>query len=151
MATRTNLCIHGFLVALMVLAVPSCSSRSGSQGQSSQGQHSEDSQWMGFAPYPEARNLCEAWTSVLGTQRGELHWRSFASKDDLDRVAAFYARKDSARAEHSGDGSLTLRHGKELILTLNRASAPNYPKCDQEVRPGENTVIVVSSFLAAGK
>lgn len=106
---------------------------------------------MGFAPYPEARDLCEQWTAVLGSERGELHWRSFAVKDNFDRVAGFYARKESAAAEKTGDGSLMLHHEKGIILTIHRASATNYPKCDQGPHEDENTVIVLSQFLTTGK
>jgi len=106
---------------------------------------------MGFAAYPGARDLCEQWTLASGSPAGELHWRSFVTKDDIVRVADFYTRRDSTPAEKSADGSLTLRHDKEIILSIDRAFPPNYPKCDQEAHPGENTVIIVSQFLPSSK
>ena len=146
MSNATNRHIRAclFVFALTGLAV-SAGCRNG------QVEHQKDGAWMGFQPYAGARNLCEQWTAVLGSEKGELHWRSFAVKDDFDRVAAFYARRDSAAAEKTNDGSLMLQHDKGIILTIHRASATNYPKCDQAPRTGENTVIVLSQFLTAGK
>jgi|SRR5215469_2757272 len=103
--------------------------------------------WFGFAVYPGTRELCTQ--SVLGTRGEEILWRSFATKDDLKRVAAFYSKKDSATPEKS-NGSIELRHGDDIILSIHPASA-DYPKCDQKARAGEKTVIVVSQMISRGK
>lgn len=138
-----NLSIGGlFAVVLVGAAVVSVS-------PSGKVQPPADAMWMGFAAYPGARALCEQ--SVLGQQKEEIYWRSFAVKDDFTRVAAFYAKKDKASPEKSRDGSLTLRHDKGIILTIHRASPVNYPSCDQQARRGEKTVIIVSQMTSPGK
>lgn len=103
--------------------------------------------WFGFATYPGARELCTE--SVLGTRGQEILWRSFATKDDMNRVAAFYAKKDSATPEKR-NGSIEFRHGDDIILSIHSASA-DYPKCDEKARSGEKAVIVVSQMISRGK
>lgn len=103
--------------------------------------------WFGFAVYPGTRELCNE--SVLSTNGTEILWRSFATKDDLNRVAAFYSKKDSATQEKR-NGSIELRHGDDLILSIHPASS-DYPKCGQKARSGEKTVIVVSQRISRGK
>lgn len=105
--------------------------------------------WLGFAPYPEARHLCESW--VLGSSKGErveIHWQSFATTDGPKQVAAFYSGKEHEPAEKDKDhGSLTFHHGKNNLLTIFPASA-HYPSCDSgTVRAEEKTVISLSELM----
>lgn len=127
--------------ALLVLAISSLNA------QYDQTAPPDNTGWFGFAAYPGTRKLCTE--SVLATSGKEILWRSFATKDDLNRVAAFYSKKDSATQEKR-DGSIELRHGDDLILSTHPASA-DYPKCNQKARTGEKTVIVVSQRISRGK
>lgn len=110
--------------------------------------HSQQS-WLGFAVYPGARDLSDEW--IRGTRGEEIHAVCFATTDDMAKVAAFYARKDSARAEKDDDGSVTLRHKKDIILSLYPiASKLNYPSCKREARTEEKTVIFITQLLSRG-
>jgi hypothetical protein len=109
----------------------------------------QENSWLGFARCPRARDLCEQW--VLGSsqeRRVEIHWREFATRDEPARVAAFYARKDHAAAEKNDDGSITLRHGEDRVLSIYAASG-HYPTCERKARADEKTVILVSEKVAA--
>lgn len=127
--------------ALLVLAVASFNV------QHDQTLPPDSSTWFGFAVYPGTRELCTE--SVLSTNGAEILWRSFATKADLNRVAVFYSKRDSAPQEKR-NGSIELRHGDDFILSIHAASA-DYPKCNQKARAGEKTVIVVSQRTSRGK
>lgn len=128
-------------LALLVLAISSL------HAQHDQNAPPNNTGWFGFAAYPGTRELCTE--SVLGRQGTEILWRSFATKDDLNRVAAFYSKRDSATQEKR-NGSIELRHGDDLILSIDPVSS-DYPKCGQKARAGEKTVIVVSQRISRSK
>ena len=141
MRSERNLAARNLLgFALLLLATLSVN------GQNDQTPPNSTS-WFGFAAYPGARELCTE--SVLGTRGQEILWRSFATRDDLNRVTAFYSKKDTATPVKS-NGSIELRHGDDIILSIHSA-AGDYPKCDQKARAGEKTVIVVSQMISRGK
>ena len=48
-------------------------------------------------------------------------------------------------AERSG-AKVLFRQGTDRVLTLNPASNPQLPSCEQKPRDGEKTVIVVSTM-----
>ncbi|HEY6248434.1 MAG TPA: hypothetical protein VI685_00655 [Candidatus Angelobacter sp.] len=104
--------------------------------------------WYGFAAYPGTRELCTQF--VLGTRREELHWRSFATTDAPDRVAAFYRKKEPG-SEIKGGASITLRHGEDTTLEVYPASAGGYPTCDQKPGPQDKSVIVATNLVSRGR
>ena len=111
----------------------------------------QENSWLGFAPYPGARDLCEQWVMGSSQERKvEIHWREFATRDEPARVAAFYTGKDHAAAEKGSDGSITLRHGDDPVLSIYAVSG-HYPTGDQKPRADEKTVILVSEKVAVKK
>jgi hypothetical protein len=103
--------------------------------------------WMGFAPYPGTRELCQQ--RVYGESQGrrvEIHWRSFATRDSPTDVIAFYARREGRKAERSGD-TLEVHHGADHNLSVYPASKTDIPSCDSRPNSEERTVILVSLAL----
>lgn len=103
--------------------------------------------WLGFAPYPGARQMCEE--HVMGSSKGhrvEIHWFSFATRDEQAQVAAFYAQKGDAVAEKDADGTIRLRHDQDRVLSIYPVPG-TYPTCEKKVRSDEKTVILVSQRI----
>lgn len=143
MRSERNLAARNLSLGFALLLLPVLSLNA----QNDQTSPPNSTSWFGFAAYPGARELCTE--SVLGTRGQEILWRSFATRDDLNRVTAFYSKKDTATPVKS-NGSIELRHGDDIILSIHSA-AGDYPKCDQKARAGEKTVIVVSQMISRGK
>ena len=101
--------------------------------------------WMGFAPYPGARQLCsEVVLGLSGSKQVEIHWRSFASRDATADVIKFYASREGKNAERSSD-SLEVRRGADHTLSVYPASKAGAPSCASKPNSAEKTVIIVST------
>jgi len=98
-------------------------------------------QWLGFTPYLGARLLCSE--RVLGSKGEVLDWRSFATADDIEKVAAFYVGHGLKEPDRSA-GEVIYRRGSEGVLSLRPAAASKPPTCDQKPLANEMTVVLIS-------
>jgi hypothetical protein len=99
----------------------------------------------GFAAYPKARLLCDE--HVLGNTM-EIHWQTYAVKDDVKKVAKFYEKKTGKKGTKNGTGDLSWWNGAENVLAIYPAAKSDaYPKCSVATKKGERTVIAVSSAI----
>ena len=97
--------------------------------------------WLGFVAYPHARLLCAE--RVYGVGGEEIHWWSYATRDDLATVAAFYRL---APLGPGGSGA-ELKGPGDADLAVHPAAPPDYPSCDTTPTASERTVILVSRLL----
>jgi hypothetical protein len=101
-------------------------------------------EWFGFASYPGARQLCDQnLMGQGGIARMEIHWRSYATRDAFEKVAAYY-QKTQVKDVEKEPNSLTLRLDKDTTLSVYPASATQSPTCENKPKAEEKTVIVVS-------
>lgn len=93
-----------------------------------------------FPAYPGAAANCTE--NVLGVDM-EIAWTMYVSRDDPEKVRAFY-REHAGAAEVSGEGDeLLLRGPDDKTLSVHSVGG-SYPKCDQEPPSGTKTVVIVA-------
>jgi hypothetical protein len=101
--------------------------------------------WFSFAAYPAARPLCDE--HVAGSSM-HISWRSFASRDPVERVVAFYERDQGAKATEQSPGAFVL-HARarpdDVLEVRGTGGAGTYPSCSVRPAKGEKTVVIVSS------
>jgi len=109
--------------------------------------HTASGDWLGFTPYPGARQLCNEFTRGFGGDHKEveIHWVSFASRDANQQAIAFYSKTENGVVERK-EGSLTLRRGDPVqdVLSIHAASSTDYPSCTNRPGTDERTIIEVS-------
>lgn len=97
-------------------------------------------EWLGFTPYPAARQLCNQYTlgSTNDNKPMEIHGVTFATRDAPEDVIAFYSKGESGNAEVEGK-SITIRRGNpvESVLSAQAASAAHFHTCADQPRPEE--------------
>lgn len=98
-----------------------------------------EGEWLGFVRYPDARPLCSG--RVYGVGGEEIHWWSYATRDEPTSVAGFY------RLDPSAPGSAELKGPGETALAVHPAAPPDYPSCDKTPAASDRTVILVSRLL----
>jgi len=105
----------------------------------------ENERWGSFAAYPEARKLCQE--HVAGTTM-HITWASYATRDELARVVAFYEKDQGKKAETGPQGELTIHapaRDRDVITVFPVEKAGDFPSCAEKPGRGERTVILVSS------
>lgn len=110
-------------------------------------EHTAPADWMGFTPYPRARQLCnESTLGFSGGRQMEIHWVSFATRDSVQAAVTFYSKAEKGTVELKED-SLTIRRGNPVaaVLSVVAASSADYPRCSEQPQPEEKTVIDVST------
>ena len=57
--------------------------------------------WLGFSPYPAARQLCDEFTMAIssGNKPIEIHSVTFATRDPVKDAIAFYSEAERGTAE----------------------------------------------------
>ena len=99
--------------------------------------------WFGFAAFPEARLL---GLQFIVTVSGEdLHVAVYAAEADVEEVVGFYEREEPGPREESEWSAVTLRRGGRL-LEVYAATSQFYPRSEEQPRPEEKTVIMVSDY-----
>jgi hypothetical protein len=109
----------------------------------------EGERWFSFVAYPAARPLCSE--HVAGNAM-HISWMSFASRDPVARVVAFYEKDLGTKADAQSPGELTLRarERSDDVITIYAADAAGtHPSCSAKPVKGEQTVILVSSATRA--
>jgi len=119
------------IVAVRSLGVPHPEATSGGA----------EGDWLGFVAYPHARLLCAE--RVYGVGGEEIHWWSYATRDEPVEVAAFYRL---APLGPGGSGA-ELKGPGDTDLAVHPAAPPDYPSCDTTPTASERTVILVSRLL----
>ena len=99
----------------------------------------DEGDWLGFVRYPGARLLCSGRAYGVGGE--EIHWWSYATRDEPASVAGFY------RLDPSRPGDAQLKGPGETALAVHPAAPPDYPSCDTTPAASERTVILVSRLL----
>jgi hypothetical protein len=103
--------------------------------------------WYAFAAYPDARKLCDE--HVAGNSM-HISWQSYATADDIEKVAKFYERDQNGvfKADpDSGGRMLRAADGSSVVTLITVAKAENIPSCDTKPKKGEKTVILVSKAV----
>jgi len=140
----------GPLITGLVLSV-GCkkTGESGTPRQQTTSEVTAREDWLGFTPYPNARRLCNEFTlGFAGNhQQVEIHWITFATRDPVQDVNAFYTATEKGSVELK-EGSLTIRRGDPVaaVLSVHPTSSPDYPTCAEKPRPEETTVIDASTM-----
>jgi len=97
-----------------------------------------------FAIYPGARLLCSQAVDDFAHGVG-FTWYAYVTEDLPEKVIDFYLQKEKEGSESVEVGKDSLRiHRGNSLLSVHRASANDYPRCDKAPGPGDNTVIIVS-------
>lgn len=96
-----------------------------------------------FPDYPDARKLC---SERVYANTMEIHWRSWASADGVDKVVAFYtkARGEKPTRDASGGWQWQEQGKPDHHFTIYAADKPGYPSCETKPRATERTVILDS-------
>lgn len=131
---RQWLAATAFAVAVLVGGSLGVAFRRGTAG-------TRGGEWLGFVPYREGRLLCSG--RVYGVGGEEIHWWSYAARDEPARVAASYRLAPPA----PGGGGARLKGPGGTDLTVHPAAPRDYPSCDTTPAPSDRTVIVVSRLL----
>lgn len=101
--------------------------------------------WFSFAAYPGARPLCNE--HIVGNTM-HISWMSFATKDELKKVVAFYEKDQGAKAEPSENGEQEIHapaRNDDIVAMFPADQADHFPSCSEKPARGEKTVILVSS------
>jgi hypothetical protein len=108
-----------------------------------------------FPEYPHSRLICQE--HLIGGPvpgKGPIHidWQSFATKDDVAKVVAFYEGKMGAKAKAEEHGSFRIVHPTETHLDLTvypKASASFFPTCEKKPEELEQTMILISQAIGS--
>jgi len=138
-AHRTKPWLTAALVILAVVAVVAVRSLGLLPREATRGTAEGD--WLGFVAYPHARLLCAE--RVYGVGGEEIHWWSYATRDELTEVAAFYRLAPPG----PGGSGPQLEGPGDRDLAVHPAAPPDYPSCDTTPTASERTVILVSRLL----
>src|SRR5262249_43502296 len=101
--------------------------------------------WFSFASYPHARLLCNE--HVTGNSMHIL-WQSYATEDDVEKVAKFYERDQKANLTVDARTGARTMHAPDkdddVISIIKAADSKKLPSCAERPTPTEQTVILVS-------
>jgi hypothetical protein len=104
--------------------------------------------WYGaFAAYPQVRPLCDEHVSGNGMH---ITWRSYATRDSLDKVVKFY-EGDQKRAatvdDKTGERKFVAASDPDTVLSVYSpaaALAAKVPTCEKgAAKEGESALILV--------
>lgn len=101
--------------------------------------------WLAFDAYPGARPLCNEHLTGAPSANGpgmHLSWQSYATRDDLATVSAFYREHHAGFIESAKDAPLTLAADADTKLSLHALG--EHPTCSVPPTVSEKTIIVVS-------
>jgi hypothetical protein len=106
--------------------------------------------WLGFTPYPAARQLCDEFTMASSgdSKPIEIHSITFATRNTTQEVIAFYSKAERGTATIE-ENSSSLRQGSsaEAVLYVDTVSPAPSHTCANQPHTGEETIIDVSSVL----
>ena len=132
-----------FCLAIM-LAVAFWSRGCGPDGARSWPDEPEGTRWLGVFPaYPGAREICSQ--HVTGNLM-HIIWAAYATRDEPEKVGAFYLKSEGEERAERNNAWLTFRHGDKL-LSIHRASARDYPDCGKSPDREDKTVLIVSQAI----
>jgi hypothetical protein len=99
----------------------------------------------GFSSYKDARLLCSEHVAGSGMH---VTWSSYATKDSVSTVVAFYEKSSGRVATSGGNGERQLEWDKDHKLDIYPASRNDrFPHCDTRPEKGERTVILMSNVV----
>jgi hypothetical protein len=97
----------------------------------------------GFASYKNARLLC---SEHIASTTMHLDWSSYATKDSVDAVTAWYERSSKRKAKPGDHDSRQLAWDDNHKLEIYPAGAvEKFPHCDKAPKPTERTIILMSN------
>lgn len=101
--------------------------------------------WFSFAAYPGARLLCDEHVSGNSMH---ISWRSYASKDPVARVVAFYEKDQGIKAQAGDKDDFKIRapaRDDDIVTIYPAARVDDFPTCTTKPAAGEKAIILMSS------
>lgn len=76
----------------------------------------------------------------------EIHWRTWASADPVEKVVAFYekARGEKPTRDHAGGWQWKDPKQPDHLFTIYRADQKGVPSCETKPKDGERTILMDS-------
>jgi hypothetical protein len=98
----------------------------------------------GFSSYKNARLLC---TEHVASTTMHLDWSSYATRDTVDAVTAWYEKTSKRKAKPGDNNSRQLEWDDNHKLDIfPAADVEKFPHCDKKPKSTERTIILMSNI-----
>jgi hypothetical protein len=109
----------------------------------------------GFLAYPGARLLCtqhvDGFTGPDRKQRVHFTWSGYVTTHSRDDVIEFFRKAHPGLGPDRTGGGFTLRTPAGANLSVHTAGTGAYPRCSEQPRAGERTVIIVGGPMGRAR